>query len=82
MTLTTIAVAAALIVFVMARRMRGQAVPAPKKLFLLPLLVVVIGLQNLNHAKLNAVDIRGGRRGRALSGSRPAAGSYWTGSPW
>jgi hypothetical protein len=57
MTFTTIAVALALIVFVVARRMRGEAVPAPKKLFLFPLVVGAIGLQNLAHAKPNAVDI-------------------------
>jgi hypothetical protein len=57
MTLTTIVIAVALIVFVLARRMRGEAVPAPKKLFVLPLVVAVIGLQNLTHAKPNAVDI-------------------------
>jgi hypothetical protein len=57
MTFTTIAIAIALIVFVLARRMRGEAVPAPKKLFLLPLVVGAIGLQNLTHAKPNAIDI-------------------------
>ncbi len=57
MNLATVAVGAALIVFLLARRVKGQAVPAPKKLFLLPLLVVFIGLQNVDHAKMNAVDI-------------------------
>jgi hypothetical protein len=57
MTWTTIAVALALIVFVLARRMRSEAVPAPKKLFLLPLVVAGIGLQNLTHAKPNTVDL-------------------------
>lgn len=57
MNLTTVAIGAALIVFVLARRVRGQAVPAPKKLFLLPLVVGFIGLQNVVHAKMNAVDI-------------------------
>jgi hypothetical protein len=57
MTLTTIAIAVALIVFVLARRMRGEAVPTPKKLFLLPLVVGFLGLQNLTHAKLDPIDI-------------------------
>jgi hypothetical protein len=57
MTFTTILVAVAVVVFVLARRMRGEALPTPKKLFLLPLVVGAIGLQNLTHAKLNAVDI-------------------------
>jgi hypothetical protein len=67
MTFTTIALAVALIVFVVARRMRGEAVPAPKKLFLLPLVVGAIGLQNLTHAKVNAVDIAVIAAGCALS---------------
>jgi hypothetical protein len=67
MTFTTIAIAVALIVFVLARRMRGEAVPAPKKLFLLPLVVGAIGLQNLTHAKLDTVDIGVIAAGCALS---------------
>jgi hypothetical protein len=57
MNLTTIAIAIALIVFVLAKRLRGEAVPTPKKLFLLPIVAGAIGLDDLNHAKLNAVDI-------------------------
>jgi|HubBroStandDraft_1064217.scaffolds.fasta_scaffold230235_2 hypothetical protein len=67
MTWTTVAVAVALIVFVVARRMRGEAVRAPKKLFLLPLVAGVIGLQNLTRAKLNALDIGVIAAGCALS---------------
>ena len=83
MTFTTIAIAIALVVFVLARRVRGEAVPAPKKLFLLPIVVGVIGLQNLSHAKLNTDRHRGDRRRCALSRSASAccaAGS--TGSSW
>ncbi len=57
MNLTTVAIGVALIAFVLSRRVKGQAVPAPKKLFLLPLLVGFIGLQNVTHAKMNDVDI-------------------------
>ncbi len=57
MNLTTVAIGVALIVFVLARRVKGQAVAAPKKLFLLPLLVGFIGLQNVVHARMNAVDV-------------------------
>jgi len=67
MNLTTLAVAVALVIFVMVRRMRGEAVPVPRKLFLLPVTVAVIGLQNLGHAKLNAVDIGVIATGCALS---------------
>jgi hypothetical protein len=67
MTFTTIAIAAALIVFVLAKRVRGEAVREPKKLFLLPIVVGVIGLQNVTHAKLNTIDIAVIAAGSVLS---------------
>jgi hypothetical protein len=67
MTITSVAIAVALIVVVLGRRMRGQAVPAPKKLFLLPVIVGIIGLQNVVHTKLNTVDIIVVAAGCALS---------------
>jgi hypothetical protein len=67
MTITTVAIAVVLVVFVTARRMRGEAVSVPKKLFLLPVVVAVIGLQNLSHTKLNAIDIGVIAAGCALS---------------
>jgi hypothetical protein len=67
MTVTTIAIAAALIVFVLAKRVRGEAVREPKRLFLLPIVVGVIGLQNVTHAKVNSIDIAVIAAGAALS---------------
>jgi hypothetical protein len=67
MTFTTIAIAAALIVFVLAKRVRGEAVREPKKLFLLPIVVGVIGVQNVAHAKANTIDIAVIAAGAALS---------------
>jgi hypothetical protein len=67
MNLTTIAIAIALIVFVLARRVRGEAVREPKKLFLLPVVIGLIGLQNVSHAALNTVDIAVIAVGAALS---------------
>jgi hypothetical protein len=67
MTLTTIAIAVALIVFVLAKRVRGEAVREPKKLFLLPIVVGVIGVQNVTHAKVNTIDIAVIAAGAALS---------------
>ncbi len=67
MTLTTVVIGVGLIVFVLARRIRGEAVPAPKKLFLLPVVVGVIGYQNLAHAKLATIDIGVIAGGCALS---------------
>ena len=54
MTVTTIAIALALIMVVVAKRVRGEAVPAPKKLFVLPVVMGIIGLQNVSHAKPDA----------------------------
>jgi hypothetical protein len=67
MTLTTMAIAALLVVFVLAKRVRGEAVRAPKKLFLLPIVVSCIGLDNISHAKPNSVDIVVIVAGAALS---------------
>jgi hypothetical protein len=67
MNLTTIAIAIVLVVFVLARRVRGEAVREPKKLFLLPVVVGLIGLQNVSHAKLDTVDIAVIAAGAALS---------------
>ena len=67
MTFTTIAVAIAVIGFVLARRVRGEAVREPKKLFLLPIVIGVIGVENVSHAKPNSVDIAMIAIGAALS---------------
>jgi len=67
MTFTTIAIAAALIVFVLAKRVRGEAVREPKKLFLLPIVVGVIGVQNVARAKVDTIDIAVIAAGAALS---------------
>ena len=67
MTITTIAIAIALIVFVLAKRVRGEAVREPKKLFLLPVVVGLIGLQNVSHARPNTIDIAVIAAGAALS---------------
>jgi hypothetical protein len=67
MTFTTIAIAAAVIIFVLAKRVRGEAVREPRKLFLLPVIVGIIGLQNIAHAKPNTVDIAVIAVGSALS---------------
>jgi len=54
-------------VFVLAKRVRGEAVREPKKLFLLPIVVGVIGLQNVAHAKVNTIDIAAIAAGATLS---------------
>jgi hypothetical protein len=67
MALTTVAIYIVLIVFLVVRRMRGEEVSAPKKLFLLPVVVGAIGLQSLTHTKPNTVDIGVIAGGCALS---------------
>jgi hypothetical protein len=67
MNVTTVFITIAVIVFVVAKRVRGEAVPAPKKLFLLPIIVSLIGFQSMTHAKFNAVDIAVVAMGCALS---------------
>ncbi len=67
MNLTSIAIAIAVIVFILAKRLKGEAVPAPKKLFILPIVVGAIGLENISHAKPNAVAIGIIVAGSALS---------------
>jgi hypothetical protein len=57
MNVTTIFIAIVLVVFVLAKRIRGEAVPQPKKLFLLPIVVSALGLQNVDHATKNATDV-------------------------
>jgi uncharacterized membrane protein YgcG len=59
MTLTSVVIYLAVIGLVLARRFKGQAVTTPKKLFLLPVIVAIIGLEDLSHghAKMRPVDI-------------------------
>jgi hypothetical protein len=67
MTFSTILIAIAVIGVVLAKRVRGEAVPQPKKLFLLPIIAGVIGVENVAHAHLNATDIAVIAAGSALS---------------
>jgi hypothetical protein len=67
MDLISIVEALAVIAFVVARRIKGRPVPAPKKFFLLPLVVGFIGLQNMSHVKMNTVDVAVVAIGAALS---------------
>ncbi len=67
MTFTSIAIAIAIIGFVLFLRLQGEAVPAPKKLFVLPVIVGAIGLENISHAKPNAIALGVTVAGSALS---------------
>jgi hypothetical protein len=67
MNLTSIAIAVAVVVFILAKRLKGEAVPAPKKLFILPIVVGAIGLENISHAKPNVIAVAVIVAGSALS---------------
>ena len=67
MTVTTIAMYVALVGLLLARRVRGQALTTPKKLFVLPAIVAFVGLQDLTHAKMNHADVAVVVIGSALS---------------
>jgi hypothetical protein len=54
---TTIFIAIVVVIFVLAKRIKGEAIPQPKKLFLLPILVSVLGLQDVTHTNMNATDV-------------------------
>jgi hypothetical protein len=67
MTLTAIAIYVAIIGFILFRRLRGEAVADIKKLFVLPVIVGAIGLENISHAKPNAIALGAIVVGSALS---------------
>jgi hypothetical protein len=67
MNFLSIVEALAVIIFVVARRMKGRPVPELKKLFLLPIIAGIIGLQNIAHVKMNTVDVAVVAIGAALS---------------
>lgn len=67
MTFTSIAIAIAIIGFVLFLRLQCEAVPAPKKLFVLPVIVGAIGVENISHAKPNAIALGLIVAGSALS---------------
>lgn len=57
MSFTTIVVYILLIGYVVAKRIQPRPVGTPKKLFVLPVVLTVIGLSDLSHAHLDSIDI-------------------------
>jgi len=57
MTFSTIIICVAIVGLLLARRFKGSPVTTPKKVFLLPAVVTIIGLQQLDHTKLTPVDL-------------------------
>jgi hypothetical protein len=56
MTITNVLLYLALIGFIVHRRMQGKPVQSAKKLLVLPVILTIIGGQDLSHATLNSVD--------------------------
>ena len=48
---------AGLLVLLVYRRVQGRPIATTKQLFLLPVIVTIIGFEDLSHAKLDAIDI-------------------------
>jgi hypothetical protein len=57
MTFANVAIYLALIVFILARKVQGQPLGAPKKLFMLPAVLVFIGYGDVTHGTLKPVEI-------------------------
>ena len=81
MTFTSVAIAIATIGFLLFLRLQGEAVPAPKKLFVLPVIVGAIGLENISRAKPNAIALGVIVAGSALSLDSALCEAALTGCP-
>jgi hypothetical protein len=57
MTLLNIAVYVALIAYVVSKKMQGQPLKEGKKLFVLPVVLVVLGYGDLSHGTMKPVEI-------------------------
>jgi hypothetical protein len=67
MTFANVAIYLALIVFILARKVNGQPLGLPKKLFALPIVLIVIGYGDVTHGTLTSVEIAVTVLGAALS---------------
>lgn len=57
MTITNVLLYVALIGYVLYRKATGQAVPAPRRLFALPVVLVVLGYGDLAHGHVGTTEI-------------------------
>jgi hypothetical protein len=67
MTFATVAIYLALIVYILAGRVKGKLIESPKKLFALPIILTVIGYGDLTHGTMTPVEITVTVIGAALS---------------
>jgi hypothetical protein len=57
MTLGNILIYLALIVYILAKKVKGQPIGGPKKLFLLPVIVTILGYGDVTHGTMKSVAI-------------------------
>jgi len=67
MTLANVVIYLALIVFILAKKVKGQPIGTPKKLFALPVIVTVIGYGDVTHGTMKPAEIAVTVIGAALS---------------
>jgi hypothetical protein len=66
-TIANVVLYAALIAFILYRRITGRPVTSVKQLFLLPVILTVVGYQDLAHAQVAGIDQVVGIAGAAMS---------------
>lgn len=57
MTFASIAIYAALICLLLTKRVKGEPVPTDKKLFVLPIILIVVGWGQIGHLSMNTTGI-------------------------
>lgn len=88
MSVVNVLIYAGLLILLVFKRVQGKAVTSGKQLFLLPVVLTILGLEDFSHAKPDAIDIGVCVAGCALSlglgalrGSRNKLGLR-DGTPW
>jgi hypothetical protein len=88
MTFATVLICFGLLFALVYRRVQGRPVCSTRQLFLLPILVTILGINELSHPRLNAMDIAVAVAGCAVSlllgafrGTRVKI-SWRDGTPW
>ena len=67
MSFLNVAFYAGLLIFLVYKRVQGRPIATTKQLFLLPVIVTIIGVEDLSHPRLDAIDIAVAVAGCALS---------------
>jgi hypothetical protein len=67
MSFVNVALYAGLIIFIVSKRIQGRPICTAKQLFLLPVIVTILGVEDFSHPSLDGIDIGVGIVGCALS---------------